>query len=242
MPRSDGRGNRELRPCTIERAYTKFVPGSVLISMGDTRVLCTACFEQGVPPWRQGSRLGWVTAEYDMLPTAGGARKPRSRNRVDGRSQEIQRLIGRCLRAVTDMSALGENSILLDCDVIQADGGTRTAAITGTYVALCDAVRHGLRQELIAASPITDSVAAVSVGRVDGKLLLDLDYREDAAADVDVNVVMTGGGRLVEIQGTAERGSFTRAELDRMVNLAASGISQLHQMQEKALRRRVTKG
>jgi ribonuclease PH len=133
------------------------------------------------------------------------------------------------------MRGLGENSILLDCDVIQADGGTRTAAITGAYVALCDAVRHGLRQELIAASPITDSVAAVSVGRVDGKLLLDLDYREDAAADVDVNVVMTGGGRLVEIQGTAERGSFTRAELDRMVNLAASGIRQLHQMQEKAL-------
>ncbi|UCG31943.1 MAG: ribonuclease PH [Phycisphaerales bacterium] len=242
MPRSNGRGNRELRPCCIERAYTKFVPGSVLMSLGDTRVLCTACFEAGVPGWRQGSGLGWVTAEYDMLPTAGGARKPRSRNRVDGRSQEIQRLIGRCLRAVTDMSGLGENSILLDCDVIQADGGTRTAAITGAYVALCDAVRHGLQHGLIAASPVTESVAAVSVGRVGGKLLLDLDYQEDAAADVDVNVVMTGGGRLVEIQGTAERGSFTRAELGRMVTLAASGIRQLHEAQERALRRRMTKG
>ena len=242
MARGDGRGNRELRPCTIERGYTKFVPGSVLISLGDTRVLCTACFEEGVPPWRRGRGLGWVTAEYDMLPTAGGQRKSRNRGQVDGRAQEIQRLIGRTMRAVTDLSKLGENSIVMDCDVLQADGGTRTAAITGAYVALCDAVAHGRRHKLIGDSPITDSVAAVSVGRVGGRLLLDLNYEEDSAAEVDVNVAMTGAGRFVEIQGTAERGSFDRRQLDGLVNLAAKGIAELRLIQEKALRRRLKTG
>jgi len=237
--RRDGRKNRELRPCTIERGFTKFAPGSVLISMGDTKVFCTACFEQGVPPWRAGSGLGWVTAEYDMLPTAGGQRKRRNRGRIDGRTQEIQRLIGRTLRAVTDMSKLGENSILLDCDVIQADGGTRTAAITGAYVALCDAVRHGIRHRILASSPVTDSVAAVSVGQVGGRLLLDLDYPEDAAAEVDFNIAMTGSGRFVEVQGSAEGGSFDRRELAKVMDLAAHGIKQLRLVQERALRRRL---
>ena len=239
MPRSDGRGNRELRTCTIERGYTKFAPGSVLISMGDTRVLCTASLEEGVPPWRQGRGVGWVTAEYGMLPTAGGPRQSRSREKVDGRAQEIQRLIGRTMRAVTDMTRLGENSIVLDCDVLQADGGTRTAAITGAYVALCDAVRYALRHKLIGESPILDWVAAVSVGRVNGKLLLDLNYEEDAAAELDVNVAMIGSGEFVEIQGTAERGSFDRRQLDRLINLAAKGIAELRLVQEKALRRRL---
>jgi ribonuclease PH len=207
--------------------------------MGDTKVFCTACFEPGVPQWRVGSGLGWVTAEYDMLPTAGGQRKRRNRGRIDGRTQEIQRLIGRTLRAVTDMSKLGENSILLDCDVIQADGGTRTASITGAYVALCDAVRYGLRSKFLASTPLVDSVAAVSVGKVGGKLLLDLDYQEDAAAEVDFNIAMTGSGRFVEVQGSAEGGSFDRPELDRMMNLAAYGIKQLRLLQERALRRRL---
>jgi len=226
----------------MERGYTKFAPGSVLISMGDTRVLCTACFQEGVPAWRQDRGLGWVTAEYDMLPTAGGPRKERNRGRVDGRVQEIQRLIGRTMRAITDLGKLGENSIVLDCDVLQADGGTRTAAITGVYVALCDAVNYGLSHKLIAESPIKDSVAAVSVGKVGGRILLDLNYEEDAAAEVDVNIAMTGSGRFVEIQGTAEQGSFDRQELDRLVKLAEKGIAELRLIQEKALRRRLKSG
>lgn len=239
MARHDGRTNRSLRHVAIERGFTRLAPGSVLMSMGDTRVLCTASFEEGVPKWRQGSGLGWVTAEYDMLPAAGGARKPRNRGKVDGRTQEIQRLIGRCVRAVTDMSRLGENSILLDCDVIQADGGTRTAAITGAYVAMCDAVRYGMRRKLLGESPLVDSVAAVSVGMVDGKFLLDLDYSEDVGAQVDFNVAMTGSGHFIEVQGTAEGATFNRKDMDRMMNLAALGIRELKSLQDRALRRRL---
>jgi ribonuclease PH len=208
----------------------------VLITCGKTRVLCTAIWEQSVPRWREGSGEGWVTAEYDMLPSAVVDRKRRNRLRVDGRTQEIQRLIGRCLRAVVNLSALGENSILIDCDVLQADGGTRTASITGAYVAVCDAVRHARRNKWIAESPIEDAIAAVSVGRVDGKVLLDLDYSEDSAANVDLNVAMTGAGRFVEVQGTGEGASFTRDELDRMLQSASRGIRQLIAAQKRALR------
>ena len=239
MARSNGRGNRELRAVSIDRGFTTSAAGSVLIGMGNTRVLCTASFQEGVPDWRKGSGKGWVTAEYDMLPAAGGDRKKRNRERVDGRTQEIQRLIGRTVRAVTDMRKLGENSIFLDCDVIQADGGTRTAAITGAYVAFHDAVRYGLRKKLLRETPLLDSVAAISVGIVQGRCLLDLDYSEDVGADVDFNVAMTGGGRFIEIQGTAEGATFDRKELDRLVTLAASGIRQLRILQEKALRKRI---
>jgi len=211
----------------------------VLIRAGQTVVLCTACWEEGVPAWKKGQGGGWVTAEYDMLPGATGERRRRNRTSIDGRTQEIQRLIGRSLRSVVDLDSLGENSILVDCDVLQADGGTRTASITGAYVALCDAVRVALRKKWIRRSPIRDVVAAVSVGRVDERMLLDLDYEEDVAAEVDMNVVMTGSGRFVEVQGTGEEATFTRADLDRLVGLASRGIKQLLTMQERALRRRL---
>jgi ribonuclease PH len=210
----------------------------VLIRWGQTHVLCTACWEEGVPEWKAGQGSGWVTAEYDMLPGSTSVRRRRNRARVDGRTQEIQRIIGRVLRAVVDFEALGENTIVLDCDVLQADGGTRTASITGAYVALCDAVRYAIRQKIIRKSPVTDSVAAVSVGRFGRRTLLDLDYSEDAAAEVDLNVAMTGSGRLVEVQGTGEGATFTRADLDKMLRLAARGIRQLQGLQAKALRRR----
>lgn len=237
--RSGGRRAGDLRDIDIVRKFTKFAPGSVLIRCGDTQVLCTASFEVGVPPWKAGQGTGWVTAEYDMLPSSTPERKRRSRTRVDGRSQEIQRLIGRSLRAVVDLEALGEHTINIDCDVLQADGGTRTASVTGAYVALCDAVRFGLRQKLIRRSPVVSAIAAVSVGVVGGRVLLDLDYGEDSAAEVDLNVVMTSGGRFVEVQGTAESTPFTRDELDRMLKLAKRGIERLHEMQTRALRRRV---
>lgn len=247
MKRPDGRGPGDLRPVDIMRGYTRQAAGSVLIATGQTRVVCTACWEQGVPAWRKGSGLGWVTAEYDMLPGSTSTRRPRNRKSVDGRTQEIQRLIGRSLRAVVDMAALGENSILIDCDVLDADGGTRTAAITGAYVALCDAVRMGLAKEWIAASPsgtgsqpvIRQAVAAVSVGLVGGRAVLDLNYEEDAAAEVDMNLVMTEDGRFIEVQGTGEKATFTRAQMDRMLALAGRGIRELLGHQKYALGKRL---
>lgn len=202
-------------------------------------MLCTATWETGVPRWKTGQGSGWVTAEYDMLPASTGTRRRRNRMRVDGRTQEIQRLIGRSLRSIVDLERLGENSILLDCDVLQADGGTRTASITGAYVALCDAVRVAVRDKLIPRSPIREAVAAVSVGRVSGRMLLDLNYEEDLAADVDANIVMTASGRFVEIQGTGEEATFTKPELDRLLTLAARGVKRVIAEQAKALRRRL---
>ncbi|UCG15929.1 MAG: ribonuclease PH [Phycisphaerales bacterium] len=238
MARADGRRANDLRPVRVKRGFTSHAPGSVLIECGQTRVLCTAIWQAGVPRWREGKGSGWVTAEYDMLPSAVGDRKPRNRLRVDGRTQEIQRLIGRCLRAVIDLDALGENSILIDCDVLQADGGTRAASVTGAYIAVCDAVRYALSHKQVSRSPVLDSVAAVSVGRVGGRLLVDLDHAEDTAADVDLNVAMTGAGGFVEIQGTGERASFSRDELDRMLRAADGGIRRLIDEQDRALRRR----
>jgi ribonuclease PH len=236
--RHDKRRADELRPLEITRSFTANAPGSVLIRWGGTHVLCTACFETKVPEWRAGKGVGWVTAEYDMLPAATNSRRARNRTKVDGRTQEIQRLIGRSLRAVVDFAALGENSILIDCDVLQADGGTRTASVTGAYVAMCDAVSHAIRQKWIAASPIREAVAAVSAGIVDGKAVLDLDYKEDSAADVDFNVVMTAGGKFIEVQGTGEGGTFDGKQLDRLLTLARGGIRQLLAAQETALARR----
>ena len=239
MARRDGRRSTELRPVGITRGYTKNAPGSVLIRAGRTMVLCTACWEPGVPTWKKGQGSGWVTAEYDMLPGATSDRRPRNRTKIDGRTQEIQRLIGRSLRAVVDLERLGENSILVDCDVLQADGGTRTASITGAYVALCDTVRVAVRNRWIAGSPIREPVAAVSVGKVNDRMLLDLDHGEDAAARVDMNVVMTGSGRFIEVQGTGEEATFTRAELDKLLRLAGRGIRQLVELQQKTLRKRL---
>ncbi|MCH7592475.1 MAG: ribonuclease PH [Planctomycetes bacterium] len=239
MARLDGRKPTELRPIEITRGYTRNAAGSVLIRAGRTTVLCTACWESSVPRWKKGEGTGWVTAEYDMLPGATNERRPRNRTKIDGRTQEIQRLIGRSLRAVVDMRRLGENSILLDCDVIEADGGTRTASITGAYIAMCDAVRVAVRKKLIPRSPVREAVAAVSVGKVGRRMLLDLDYSEDVAADVDMNVVMTGSGRFIEVQGTGEEATFTRAELDKLLRLASRGIKQLVGEQERALRRRL---
>ncbi|MHC5111890.1 MAG: ribonuclease PH [Planctomycetota bacterium] len=239
MPRNDGRRSSELRPVEFVRGYTRNAHGSVLVRTGETVVLCTACFEDSVPRWKEGRGSGWVTAEYDMLPGATGTRRNRNRGKIDGRTQEIQRLIGRSLRAVVDLSALGENSILLDCDVLQADGGTRTASITGAYVALCDAVRYGIRERWIRKTPVREPVAAVSAGIVKGRVLLDLDYSEDSVADVDLNVVMTGSGQFVEVQGTGEGNTFSRVELDKLVRSAGRGIKQLVELQQKALRRRM---
>ena len=227
----------EMRPVRITRGYTRHAEGSVLIEFGATKVLCTASVEEKVPPHKRGSGEGWVTAEYGMLPRATHTRGDReaARGKQSGRTQEIQRLIGRSLRAVFDLSALGERSITLDCDVIQADGGTRTAAITGAYVAAHDAVSVLLSQGRIAASPIRDHVAAVSVGIVQGVPLLDLEYTEDAACDTDMNVVMTGAGHFVEVQGTAEGAAFTRAEMDALLALATTSIADLVSAQKAAL-------
>lgn len=236
MARRDGRKANELRPVKLIRGYTKNAPGSVLIQTGDTVVLCTACWEQGAPRWKQEFGGGWITAEYDMLPGATGERRRRNRTRIDGRTQEIQRLIGRSLRAVVDLNGLGENSILIDCDVLQADGGTRTASITGAYVALCDALRVAIRNKWLSKPPVKEPVAAVSVGKVGGRMLLDLDYEEDVTAEVDMNVVMTGSGRFVEVQGTGEQTTFSREELDRLLRQASCGIRKLVDVQNKALR------
>ncbi|GAB4293908.1 MAG: ribonuclease PH [Desulfuromonadia bacterium] len=234
MIRSDGRKPDELRPVTIERNVIKHAEGSVLISFGDTKVICTASVEESVPPFLRGKGSGWVTAEYAMLPRATGTRNPResTRGKVGGRTHEIQRLIGRSLRAVTDLSRLGERTVYLDCDVIQADGGTRTASITGAWVALADAAAKLLRDGVITENPLKEGVAAVSVGIIGGIPLLDLCYEEDSRADVDMNVVMTSSLRFVEIQGTAEGDPFSAEEMDRMRTLALSGIQRLLAIQK----------
>ncbi|HEY8496520.1 MAG TPA: ribonuclease PH [Limnochordales bacterium] len=237
MQRVDGRRPNELRPVTIRRGFSKYAEGSVLIEMGDTKVVCTATVEDRVPQWRRGSGMGWVTAEYGMLPRATLERTPReaATGRQGGRTLEIQRLIGRALRAVVDLPRLGERTITLDCDVLQADGGTRTAAITGAYVALVDSLAKLFSDYPQLPLPVADFVAATSVGVVDGQILLDLCYDEDARAEVDMNVVMTGGGRLIEVQGTAEGAPFDRATLLELLDLAAAGIEQLVRAQREAL-------
>ncbi len=239
MPRRAGRRTNQLRPVEIIRNFTKFAAGSVLVKTGQTHVLCTASWVEGRPRWKESIGGGWVTAEYDMLPGACAERRVRNRLRIDGRTQEIQRLIGRALRAVIDLDKLGERTLMLDCDVLQADGGTRTASITGAYVAACDAVQISLRRGLLAESPMLDAVAAVSVGKIGGRLLLDLDAEEDAAAQADLNVAMTGKGDFVEVQGTGEASTFTRRELDRMLALAGRGIRQLLAAQRRALKSRL---
>ncbi|MFD3681584.1 ribonuclease PH [Streptomyces sp. NPDC058613] len=239
MSRIDGRTPEQLRPVTIERGWSKHAEGSVLISFGDTKVFCTASFTEGVPRWRKGSGEGWVTSEYSMLPRSTNTRGDREsvRGKIGGRTHEISRLIGRSLRAVIDYKALGENTIVLDCDVLQADGGTRTAAITGAYVALADAVAWGQKKKLIKAGrkPLTGTVAAVSVGIVDGEPLLDLCYEEDVRAETDMNVVCTGDGRFVEVQGTAEGEPFDRKELNALLDLATGGCADLEAIQRSAL-------
>ena len=237
QPRSDGRADDALRHVTITRHWLDHAAGSVLVEFGRTRVLCAASATEGVPRWRKGSGLGWVTAEYAMLPAATNTRSDREsvRGRIGGRTHEISRLIGRSLRAVIDYQALGENTIVLDCDVLQADGGTRTAAITGAYVAAFDAVAWLLAKGKIERSPIRDAVAAVSVGIVAGTPLLDLEYVEDAACDTDMNVVMTASGGFVELQGTAEGATFSRLEMDALLALAAKGIGELVAAQRQAL-------
>ena len=235
--RPSGRKSDELRPVLITRGYTRHAEGSVLIEFGDTRVLCTASIDERVPPFLKGQGRGWVTAEYGMLPRATNTRTQReaATGKLSGRTQEIQRLIGRSLRAVTELAGLGECTIQIDCDVIQADGGTRTASITGAFVALHDAVRLLVERQAIAVWPLGDFVAAVSVGIYEGVPVLDLDYAEDSRCETDMNVVMTGSGGLVEVQGTAEGTPFSRAQLDAMVELAGGGIRQLVAAQRSAL-------
>jgi ribonuclease PH len=235
--RHDGRESEHLREVKITRNFTKHAEGSVLIEFGETKVICTASVEEIVPSFLRGKGGGWVTAEYSMLPRATHTRSSResSRGKVGGRTHEIQRLIGRSLRAVTNLTLLGERSILMDCDVIQADGGTRTAAITGAYIALVDAVRWLEAHAVLTADPIREAVAAVSVGIVDGVPILDLNYQEDSSAEVDMNFVMTSSGRFVEVQGTAETNPFTVAEMDVMRALAMRGIERLFEAQNEAL-------
>jgi ribonuclease PH len=240
IARADGRAPDQLRPVTITRGWLDAAEGSVLVEFGRTRVLCAASFTEGVPRWRKGSGEGWVTAEYAMLPRSTSTRSDREsvKGRIGGRTHEISRLIGRSLRAIIDVSALGENTIVLDCDVLQADGGTRTAAITGAYVALADAVAWGQRHGHVKSGGkpvLTDSVAAVSVGIVDGVPVLDLPYVEDVRAETDMNVVATGSGSFVEVQGTAEHAPFDRSELDAMLDLALAGTTELTQVQKAAL-------
>ena len=232
--RHDRRKKDDLRKITIKRKYTRVTPGSVLIAAGGTRVLCTASVEEDVPSWMAGKGKGWVTAEYNMLPGSTSPRKRRDRGgKIDGRTTEIQRLIGRSLRAIVDLESLGERMITVDCDVIEADGGTRTASITGAFIALVDALRSvcGKRGTL----PLVDSVAAVSVGVVDRRVVLDLDYHEDFAAAVDMNVVMTGGGRFIEVQGTGEEATFSEKELTDLLRSAKIGIKRLTALQKKSL-------
>jgi ribonuclease PH len=228
----------ELRTIRITRGYTRHAEGSVLIECGDTKVICTVSIEDKVPPFLQGKGRGWLTAEYGMLPRATNTRSGReaARGKQSGRTQEIQRLIGRALRAVVDLGKMGERTLQIDCDVIQADGGTRTASITGAYVAVHDAVSHMLEKKHVASSPLLDSVAAVSVGVYEGMPVLDLDYAEDSACGTDMNVVMTGSGGLIEVQGTAEGSPFSRAEMDAMLDLAQKGIRHLTAVQTLALK------
>jgi ribonuclease PH len=238
MSRPDGRAANQLRPITITRNWQAYAEGSALIEFGQTKVLCAASVQQGVPRWRKGSGLGWVTAEYSMLPRATLTRNDREsvKGRIGGRTHEISRLIGRSLRAAIDLSALGENSISIDCDVLQADGGTRTAAITGAYVALSDAVSW-LREKgaLASPEPLINTLSAVSVGVIDGEPRLDLMYEEDVRAETDMNVVITGAGEFVEVQGTAEGLPFRRDELDALLDLAVGGCADLAQFQKQAL-------
>jgi ribonuclease PH len=235
--RPEGRAPSELRPVRFELGYTRHAEGSVLVAFGDTRVLCNASVLDKVPPFLRGQGRGWVTAEYGMLPRATHTRSDReaARGKQGGRTLEIQRLVGRSLRAVVDLAALGERTVHLDCDVLQADGGTRTASVTGAWVALRIAIDRLQRSGDLVADPIRDSVAAISVGIVDGRVLLDLDYEEDSGCDTDCNIVMTGSGGLVEIQGTAERVPFSRAELDAMIGVAADGIGELGRRQLAAI-------
>ncbi len=238
-PRIDGRSVSDLRPVTIDRGWSDQAEGSALISFGRTRVLCTASFTNGVPRWMTGKGKGWVTAEYSMLPRSTNDRMDREsvKGRIGGRTHEISRLVGRSLRAVVDMKSLGENTIVIDCDVLQADGGTRTAAITGAYVALADALEWGRTKRFIGqnATPLIDSVSAVSVGIVDGVPMLDLAYTEDVRAETDMNVVATGRGLFVEVQGTAEGAPFDRGELDSLLDLALAGTNELTTLQTAAL-------
>ena len=235
--RSDGRSSDALREIRFTRGWLNHAEGSVIVEFGQTRVLCAASFTAGVPRWMAGQGKGWVTSEYSMLPRATNTRSDREsvKGKLGGRTQEISRLIGRSMRSIIDMSALGENTIVLDCDVLQADGGTRTAAITGAYVALVDAITWAQGKGLVKGSPITDSISAVSVGIIDGKPTLDLCYEEDVRADTDMNVVCTGSGKFVEVQGTAEREPFDRVLLDQLLDLAVKGCSELTQFQKAAL-------
>ena len=237
MKRIDGRGPHAVRPIKITRNYLKHAEGSALIEMGDTKVICSASVEERVPQFLRNSGKGWITAEYAMLPRSTHTRTTRDSmmSRGSGRSFEIQRLIGRSLRSVTDLGGFGERTIWIDCDVMQADGGTRTASITGAYVALVDAFRKMVKGGTIEKVPVRDSVAAISVGKVDGKVLLDLNYHEDSRAEVDMNVVMTGAGKFVEIQGTAEVAVFTKKELDELTRVAQRGIRELTTIQKRSL-------
>lgn len=237
MARYDGRQADEIRSVKITRGYTELPEGSVLIEVGKTKVLCTATVEEKVPPFKKGSGSGWVTAEYSMLPRATAIRNQReaAKGKLGGRTMEIQRLIGRALRSIVDMNKLGERTIWLDCDVLQADGGTRTASITGAYIALADAVNYLIRNQLVKQNPLLDSIAAISVGKVDGKAVADLAYEEDSRAEVDMNIVMTGSGKFVELQGTAEGVPFDQGDLAEFLRLGEIGIKQLNELQKQAL-------
>src|ERR1044071_2192358 len=235
--RTDGRKMAQLRPIKIMPSYIKTADGSVLIEMGDTRVICTAKLEDRVPPFLRNSGKGWITAEYGMLPGSSLVRIGRewARGKIGGRTHEIQRLIGRSLRAIADLKSLGERTVWIDCDVIQADGGTRTASITGAYVALVEAVQKWIAQSILAANPIRDAVAAISVGIIEGKIMLDLAYDEDSRADVDMNFVMTGTGKFIEVQGTAESAPFSKSQMEKMAELAEQGIRELLKSQKKVI-------
>ena len=237
MERFDGRQPNQIRPVNMTPNYNKYAEGSVLIEVGDTRVICTATVEERVPPFLKGQGKGWVTAEYSMIPRATGTRTIReaARGKLGGRTMEIQRLIGRALRSVVNLEALGERTLTMDCDVIQADGGTRTASITGAFVAMIFALNKLVEQGMLEKIPVNDFIAATSVGIVSGLPVLDLAYAEDSAAAVDMNVVMTGAGRFVEIQGTGEEATFSREEMNQLLDLASAGIAELHKIQRQAL-------
>ncbi|MCM8791128.1 MAG: ribonuclease PH [Candidatus Omnitrophica bacterium] len=238
MPRQNGRANNELRKIKIIKDYIDYAEGSCLIEFGDTKVITTASVEDGVPLFLRGKGVGWVTAEYGMIPRSCKTRVPResSKGKLGGRTQEIQRLIGRSMRAVVDMSLIGERTIWMDCDVIQADGGTRCASITGSFVSLVLALSRMKKDGILSEIPISDYVAAVSVGMIDGRPVLDLDYEEDSTAEVDMNIVMTGSGKFVEIQGTAEKKPFTKSDMERLLELGKMGISQIVAVQKKVLK------
>ena len=236
--RQDGRGYCNMRKVTVARKYLKHAEGSCLIEIGDTRVVCSAGFEEGVPPFLKGKGTGWVTAEYGMLPRSCKSRIDReaSRGKQSGRTQEIQRLIGRSMRSIAELKKLGERTIWIDCDVIQGDGGTRTASITGSFIALADALRKLKNEKIINSIPLTDYVAAISVGVVNGEKCLDLNYEEDSGAEVDMNIIMTGSGKMVEVQGTAEKKPFSAKDLNDLINLAKSGVDDLIGLQKKLIK------